>query len=772
MRSASCWMSLVLAGVAAGFLGCSDLSPQKAPQGTQAKEAVPTYLNLKLDFRTRAEDLVSRMTLEEKVSQMVHEAPAIERLGIPRYNWWNECLHGVGRAGVATVFPQAIGMAASFDRDLMLQVATAISDEARAKHQEYVRAHNGDSAQYFGLTFWTPNINIFRDPRWGRGQETYGEDPYLTGQMGIQFVKGLQGDDPKYLKAVATAKHFAVHSGPEADRHRFDAAVSDRDLYETYLAAFRDLIVKAKAGSVMGAYNRVNGQSASAHERLLGEILRGQWGFDGYVVSDCGAVDDIYMTHKIVPTAEEAAALAVRRGCDLECGQTYASLAKAVKEGLVTEDEIDTAAKRLFMARMRLGMFDPPEQVPYARIPMSVNDSPRHDALARKMAQESMVLLKNAEHTLPLRKDLRIIAVIGPNAHNVRVLHGNYEGTASHPVTVLDGVKSHVSAHTEVLYAVGCDLVEGYSEGSSGPGAGPRKVPPSTQDSFAEAVEYTRRADVAVFVGGLSPTVEGEEMYVPYPGFKGGDRTDIQLPETQRRLLKAMQQTGKPVVLVLMSGGGVAVTWEAENLPAILQAWYPGQQGGNAVADVLFGDYSPAGRLPVTFYRSVEQPGDFNDYCMEGKTYRYFRGEPLYPFGHGLSFTRFQYTDLKVSPSKIRGKASIGVTFKVTNTGNCRGEEVVQVYVRDVESSPPMPVKQLRAFQRIAFGPGEVRQIRMTLCTEEDLSSYDAGTKAFAVAPGQFEIQVGASSQDIRLRHVITVEPDPKGPATGAPPSV
>jgi beta-glucosidase len=732
-----------------GLAGCGHPAPQKAGPAAQVSQAGPPYLNTQLDVQARVEDLVRRMTLEEKISQLVNEAPAVPRLGIPAYNWWNECLHGVGRAGVATVFPQAIGMAASFDRDLMFQVATVISDEARAKHQEYVRDHQGDSAQYYGLTFWTPNINIFRDPRWGRGQETYGEDPYLTGQMGIAFVKGLQGNDPHYLKALATAKHFAVHSGPEPLRHSFNAVISDRDLFETYLPAFRDLVVEAKVGSIMSAYNRVDGQSATAHERLLGEILRGQWGFEGYVVSDCGAVDDIYRFHKIVATGAEAAGLALSRGVDLECGNAYGALPAALRQGLITEDEIDTAVKRLFTARMRLGMFDPPDQVHYTQIPITVNDSPEHSALARAMAQESIVLLKNSG-LLPLRGGLKTLAVIGPTAQDVRVLHGNYEGKASHPVTVLEGIKARVQPGTEVLYSPGCELVEGYK-------ASPDSPPAAGEELFAQAVEFARKADVTIFVGGLSPTVEGEEMFVPYPGFKGGDRTDLNLPQSQHRLLKALHETGKPVVLVLMSGSALAVTWEAEALPAILQAWYPGQQGGNAIADVLFGDVNPGGRLPVTFYRSVDQVGDFNDYRMEGKTYRYFRGEPLYPFGYGLSYTRFEYTDLKVSRRRVGPQDSATVTFKVTNTGSRDGEEVVQLYVRDEASSIPMPVKQLRGFQRIALKKGQGRQVRMALSAGRDLSHYDERAKAFAVEPGGFEIQVGSSSQDIRLRERIIV---------------
>jgi beta-glucosidase len=631
----------------------------------------------------------------------------------------------------------------------MFQVATVISDEARAKHQEYVRDHQGDSAQYYGLTFWTPNINIFRDPRWGRGQETYGEDPFLTGQMGVAFVKGLQGNDPHTLKAVATAKHFAVHSGPEPLRHSFNAVISDRDLFETYLPAFRALVVEAKVGSIMSAYNRVDGQSATAHERLLGEILRGQWGFEGYVVSDCGAVDDIYRGHQIVATGAEAAGLALRRGVDLECGRTYTALPAALRQGLITEDEIDTAVKRLFTARVRLGMFDPPDQVPYAQIPITLNDSPEHSALARAMAQESIVLLKNSG-VLPLRRGLKTLAVIGPTAQDVRVLHGNYEGRASHPVTVLEGIKARVQPGTEVLYSPGCELVEGYR-------ASPDSPPAASEELFAQALDLARKADLTIFVGGLSPTVEGEEMFVPYPGFKGGDRTDLNLPETQHRLLKALHETGKPVVLVLMSGSALAVTWEAEALPAILQAWYPGQQGGNAIADVLFGDVNPAGRLPVTFYRSVDQVGDFNDYRMEGKTYRYFRGQPLYPFGYGLSYTRFEYTDLKISRRRMGPQDSVAVTFKVTNTGSRDGEEVVQLYVRDEASAVPVPVKQLRGFQRIALRKGQARQVRMAISAVQDLSHYDEQAKAFTVEAGGFEIQVGSSSQDIRLRDRIIV---------------
>jgi len=725
--SAMCWL-----------IGTSSLL---AVSNTQT---VPGYLNPKLDLQLRVDDLVARMTLQEKISQMVNDAPRIERLGIPKCDWWNECLHGVGRAGIATVFPQAIGMAASFDRELMYQVATAISDEARAKHHQYARQHNGDADRYYGLTFWTPNINIFRDPRWGRGQETYGEDPYLTGQMGIQFVKGLQGDHPRYLKVIATAKHYAVHSGPEPERHRFDAVVDDRDLFETYLPAFRDLVVDAHVSSVMGAYNRVNGVPACASQRLLDDILRGQWGFDGYVVSDCGAIDDIYKYHNYVPTPQQAAAIAVKAGCDLECGTTYNALLQAVQQGLISQDQIDTAVKRLFMARMRLGMFDPPEMVPYAQIPFSVNDCPKHDALARRMAQESIVLLTNTG-ILPLRKDLRSIAVIGPNAQDVRVLHGNYEGRASHPVTILAGITNHVGPYTQVLYSKGCPLVEQTNETNE------------RSALFQEAVELTAKAEVAIFVGGLSPAVEGEEMYVPYPGFRGGDRTSLDLPACQQALIKAMYKTGTPVVLVLTSGGGIAVNWEDRHLPAIIQAWYPGQQGGNAVADVIFGDYNPAGRLPITFYRSLDQVGDFNDYRMTQKTYRYLKDKPLYPFGHGLSYSSFAYSGLRFNKTSVRPDEQLLVTFTVANTSSRDGQEVPQLYVRRVWPTLPGPIKQLRGFERISIKAGQAKTITIRLVPRKDMAHYDQNKGGFVVEPGQFEIQVGGSSQDIRLKGLIAV---------------
>jgi beta-glucosidase len=857
------------------------------------------YLKPDLDFEARARDLVSRMTVEEKVSQLMNRAPAIPRLGVPEYEWWNECLHGVARAGVATVFPQAIGLAATFDEPLIHEMAVVISDEARAKHHQFVR--QGKRGRYQGLTFWSPNINIFRDPRWGRGQETYGEDPFLTGRLGVAFVKGLQGDDPRYYKVVATAKHYAVHSGPEPDRHHFDARPTERDLWETYLPAFRDLVQAGGAASVMSAYNRVDGESATASRRLLIDILRKEWGFGGYVVSDCGAVDDIFMRHKLVPTAEEASALAVTRGCDLECGSSYRSLGKALERGLLREEDLDVALRRLFFARMKLGMFDPPDRVAYARIPYSVNDAPEHDRLARRVAQESIVLLKN-DGVLPLRKDLARIAVVGPNADDVVTLLGNYNGTPARPVTILAGIRGAVSPATHVHYARGVDLVEGRQDprateavgaaflrpargsserGLSGayfrgrllegepvltrvdptvafrwdrgaptdelvargelaaerglegdsfsvrwtgvlvpPVSGEyeltvtandgvrlfvdgRKVaeewseasvaravsvkvalqagrehelkleyfeaqrdaevrlgwkPPGAGTPFEDAVKAARESDAVVFVGGLTAEVEGEEMRVAYPGFAGGDRTDIELPAVQQRMLEALHATGKPVVLVLTTGSALAVRWAQEKLPAIVLAWYPGQQGGNAVADVLFGDTNPAGRLPVTFYASVSQLPPFADYAMGGRTYRYFRGKPLYPFGHGLSYSRFEYSGLQLSRTRLGEREPLEVALDVKNAGPRDGDEVVQLYVRDVGAGPPAAIRELRGFQRVHLKAGEQKKVRFALVAERDLARYDEARKAFAVEPGEFEIEVGASSQDLRLRGRARVE--------------
>jgi len=722
----------------------------------------PAYLDTRLSFEARAADLVARMTLEEKAAQMQNAAPAIARLGVPAYDWWNEALHGVARAGQATVFPQAIGLAATFDVPLMHEVATAISDEARAKHHQFLR--EDQHARYQGLTFWSPNINIFRDPRWGRGQETYGEDPFLTARMGVAFVTGLQGDDPKYRKLDATAKHFAVHSGPESTRHEFDVHPSERDLHETYLPAFQALVQEAHVDAVMGAYNRVNGEPATASQRLLFEILRGKWGFKGYVVSDCDAVGDIFRTHKSVQTAEQAVALAVKHGDDLNCGRTYAALPKAVEQGLLKQSEVDTALKRLMTARMRLGMFDPPARVPWSKLPYSINQSPAHDALALRTARESLVLLKN-DGVLPLSKSLKRIAVIGPTADSVNALLGNYNGTPAAPVTVLAGIRA-AAPQAQVVYARGAELVEGLIERpvAGAPGAPPPGAPPAAPattppppPSAEEALAAARDAEVVIFVGGLTSQIEGEEMRVNLPGFAGGDRTDLKLPASQQKMLEALQATGKPVVLVLTGGSALAVDWAQQHLPAILFAWYPGQRGGTAVADVLFGNTDAGGRLPVTFYKEDEPLPAFDDYRMENRTYRYFKGTPLYPFGHGLSYTRFTYSDLKLDRDRVKTGGRMRVTVKVKNTGARAGDEVVQLYLRALDAPHARASKELRGLQRLALKPGEVRTLSFTVSPATDLRYYDEQRRDYAVDAGRYEVQVGASSADIRIARPFAV---------------
>ena len=820
------------------------------------------FQNTNLSTQERVESLLSEMTLQEKIAQMRYQSPAIDRLGIPEYNWWNECLHGVARAGYATVFPQSISIAASWDTELIHQVANAISDEARAKHHEFLR--RGMHGIYQGLTFWSPNINIFRDPRWGRGHETYGEDPYLTGQMGLQFVKGLQGDDPKYLKVVATAKHFAVHSGPEPSRHVFNATVSERDLRETYLPAFRTLVVDGEVYSVMGAYNRLHGQACCASTELSG-ILRNEWGFKGYVVSDCWAISDIWQSHKVAKDEAEAAALAVKQGTDLECGDTYKALPEAVKRGLLTEKDIDVSVGRLMTARMKLGMFDPDEKVAYAQIPFSVNDNPAHDYLARVAARESIVLLKNSNKTLPLKKTFSRIAVIGPNADEIESLWGNYNGIPSHPVTVLQGIKNKVAPQTEVIYAQGSELANGISklvpipsvyleteDGKQGalgeyyannklegqplftriddnidfywesgspdprmpvdnfgirwttflkvPQTGSYEIGGWSMPSFKifyegkeivggnnehsafhdskmlklesgkryklvfdyanyhgdgdakllwatpqpnmlpQAVEAAKKSDVVILVLGLNQRLEGEEMPIQVDGFKGGDRTHLNLPKTQSDLMEAIKATGKPVVLVLINGSALSINYAAENLDAILTAGYPGQEGGNAVADVLFGDYNPAGRLPVTYYQSVEQLPAFENYDMEGRTYRYFRQTPLYPFGFGLSYTRFTYSDLNLQKEAKVGD-NIKVSVQVTNSGERDGDEVVQLYLTDEKASTPRPIRSLEGFKRISLKKGESQTVEFKI-EPRQLSMINDKNK-LVVEPGYFTISVG-----------------------------
>jgi beta-glucosidase len=680
------------------------------------------YLDASLPVDRRVDDLISRLSLAEKVGQMLHEAPAISRVGVPEYNWWNECLHGVGRAGSATVFPQAIGMAASFDTALLHRVASAISDEARAKHHQALR--QGNRGQYFGLTFWSPNINIFRDPRWGRGQETYGEDPYLTGRLGVAFVKGLQGDDPRYLKLVATPKHFAVHSGPELKRHQFNAEVSPRDLYETYLPAFKACVQQGRAASVMGAYNRTNGEPCCASATLLQDILRGRWGFDGYVVSDCGAINDIHEHHRVTRSAAESAALAVRNGCDLNCGWIFGHLLDAVGAGLIDEAEIDAALRRLLCARFRLGMFDSPERVPYASIPAGVVNCSEHRELARQMARESIVLLKNESHLLPLSKEVGCIAVVGPNACEIGPLLGNYYGYSPRMVTLLEGIVAAVSPGTQVLYAQGCEL---------------------TGDRPIESVKWVRQADVIVAALGFSPRLEGEEGEVA-DSDGGGDRLHIGLPGRQGELLEALHASGKPVVLVLTGGSPIAVNWAAENVPAILMAWYPGEQGGHAVADVLFGECSPGGRLPVTFVRSLHQIPPFDDYRMAGRTYRFMESEPLYRFGYGLSYSAFAYTNLRLGRDRVGLDETVDVSVDVTNTGGRGADEVVQLYVTDVQASVPVPLRHLEGFKRIHLGPGRTSRVTFAL-TSDQLAAYDDEGRPF-VEPGEFLVSVGGGQPD------------------------
>ncbi len=822
------------------------------------------YLDVKLPIAQRVDDLVARMTLDEKISQMGHDAPAVDRLGIPSYNWWNEALHGVARNGIATVFPQAIGLAAAWDQDFHFRMATAVSDEGRAKYHEAQR--RGDHRIYTGLTFWSPNINIFRDPRWGRGMETYGEDPYLTSRLGVQFVRGMQGDNPKYLKTVATPKHYAVHSGPEPDRHSFDAVVGDRDFLETYLPAFRATIVEGGAWSIMGAYNRFRGQPCCASPTLLTDILRGDWGFKGYVVSDCWAIQDIYKGHAVAATQAEAAALAVKAGCDLNCGEAFQSaLAEAVQKKLVTEAEIDAAVKRLFLARFTLGMFDPDSLVPYASIPYSVNDCAENRQVALEAARKSIVLLKNERGLLPLdRNRYKKVAVLGPQAVSLDCLMGNYNGFPSVYTTVLDGIRARLPQDAEVTYRTGCAIAENFENFESVPSGaflppegwnGRLKLeqfagetisgePVAASDEPFVGFQYHRyrwprvpqlegqvysarfsgrlqaplsgryglrlssgqkfalnldgatlmqcdsasggdqtvqldfeagsvhdlrvdligargdatvmlewclpvqtdidpllkQSDLIVLCLGLSPNLEGEEMPVEIPGFSGGDRTSLDLPAPQEALLKKAAASGKPVVLVLMNGSALSINSADRRVPAIVEAWYPGEEGGRAVADVLFGDYNPAGRLPVTFYKSTDQLPPFENYDMQGRTYRYFTGEVLYPFGHGLSYTTFEYSGLSL-PTEIVSGDSVKVSVTVKNTGSIAGEEVVQVYVTDLEASVPVPVRALAGFRRVALAPGESAVCEFSLSPEVFMIINENGVRV--AEPGVFEITAG-----------------------------
>jgi beta-glucosidase len=845
---------------------------------TTKQEYKFSFLDPDLSTEERVNDLVSRMTLDEKISQMMNQAPAIERLGVPEYNWWSEGLHGIARAGLATVFPQAIGLAASWDEQMMFDVSTVISDETRAKHHEFARKNKRFLFQ--GLTLWSPNINIFRDPRWGRGQETYGEDPYLTGRLGVQFIKGLQGDDSTYFKTIATVKHFAVHSGPEPERHEFDAKANEKDFYETFFPQFEMGIKEGKAYSAMCAYNRLNGEACCGSSHLLTDILRKEWGFKGFIVSDCDAITDIYAHHKIVATPEEAAALAVKSGTDLECGKTFASLKLAVEKKLLTEAEIDVAVKRLFTARFKLGMFDPPEKVKYANIPYSVVDNKEHKQLSLDAARKSIVLLKNENNTLPLKKNVGTVAVIGPNSDQWLMLLGNYNGVPSSAVTPLAGIKQKLP-NSKILFAQGCELAEGMpmfytipekvlltEDGKQGIKAeyfnnknlagtplfssvekildanwydkAPRqdmdddnfgvrwtgflqpdqtgvyqlgfigtcntklflddsliaktvyhfrdeygdprlrksvpikleagkkyRIKVEASETFAdaqvqlvwaapkpnlkkEAIEIAKQADVIIMCMGITPRMEGEEMDVQIDGFRGGDRTNLNLPAIQEQLIKDIKALGKPVVLVLLNGSALAINWEDDNIPAIIETWYGGQAAGQAIADVLFGDYNPAGRLPVTFYKSEKDLPAFTDYIMTTQTYRYFKGEPLYPFGYGLSYTTFGYDNLKINDQYKTGE-TIQLSADVKNTGTMSGDEVVQLYVSAKNANAKGPVRSLKGFKRVHLNAGEKQTVNFVLPSSAFITVNDKNERI--ILPGKYEISIGGGQPGVKTKH-------------------
>jgi len=693
----------------------------------------PLYLNPAAPREARVEDLLARMTLEEKLAQLLHHAAAVPRLGIPEYDWWSEALHGVARNGLATVFPEPIALAATFDPALLQRMGAAVSDEVRAKHHAAVR--NGQHRRYQGLTVWCPNINIFRDPRWGRGQETYGEDPVLTGTLGAAYVRGLQGDDPHYMKVAACAKHYAVHSGPEKLRHCFDARVSQQDLWETYLPAFR-MLVEAGVEIVMGAYNRTNGEPCCGSKTLLQDILRTRWGFKGHVVSDCWAVRDFHEHHKVTQRAPESAAMAINNGCDLNCGCTFERMADAIAEGLVTEATVDRALRNLLHTRFKLGMFDPPERVPYTQIGLDVVNCAAHRALAREAAAKSVVVLKNNHQLLPLPKTLNSLAVVGPHAANVDVLLGNYNGVSARLVTFLEGIMEKVSPACAVQYRHGCL--------SHAPNLNP------VDWSVGEAGS----ADVIIAVLGLSPLMEGEEGDA-IASASTGDRETIELPAHQTEFLRKLHATGKPVVLVLTGGGALAIPEEHELASAVVMAWYPGEEGGAGLADVLFGDVNPSGRLPVTFPRATAQLPPFEDYSMENRTYRFMRDEPLYPFGFGLSYTTFAYRNVQLSPARIGREGSTTATVTVMNTGPRAGDDIVQLYISDCEASVRVPQYALKAFQRITLAPGEAREVRFEI-TPAMLALIDNDGTA-RVEPGQFRVTIGGAS------------PHPRSQALGAP---
>jgi beta-glucosidase len=684
------------------------------------------------DIKKRAKELVSQMTLREKVAQTLHAAPAIPRLGIKAYNWWNEALHGVARAGVATVFPQAIGLAATFDEDFIHDVADVISTEGRAKFNMQQKFNDTDI--YKGLTFWSPNVNIFRDPRWGRGHETFGEDPYLTSRMGVRFIEGLQGDDEKYIKVAACAKHFAVHSGPEDIRHSFNAEVSKQDLYETYLPAFKACVKEAQVEGVMGAYNRVNGEPACGSRTLLKELLRKNWGFEGYVTSDCWAIKDFHENHKITKSPVESVSLAMNEGCDLNCGNIFVCLEDAVNQGLVDEKRLDEAVETLLTIKMKLGIFDDQDKVPFSKIKYSVVDCKEHKMLNKKAAEKSVVLLKN-DGVLPLdKKSLKTIGVIGPNANNRRALVGNYEGTASEYITVLEGIQEYVGDEVRVMYSEGCHLYLDKTSGLAMP-----------NDRLSEVKAICEESDVIIGCFGLDSGLEGEEGDEGNQ-FASGDKPNLKLPGIQEDIIREMYNSNKPVILVLLSGSALAIGWEEEHLSAILQGWYPGAQGGRAIASILFGEHSPEGKLPVTFYRTSEELPEFTDYAMKGRTYRYMNNEALFPFGFGLSYTNFEIKKAFIDTDVISPDGEIKCTVDIANTGAMRGAETIQIYIKVLQDNTPNA--QLKCLKKVELDPGEKKTVEMVLPAKA-FGLYDEDGQ-FMLYKGDYEIYIGTSQPDSR----------------------
>ena len=695
------------------------------------------------EYTKRAKELVSKMTLEEKVQQTLYQAPAIERLGIKAYNWWNEALHGVARAGVATVFPQAIGLAATFDEDLAEEVAEAVSTEGRAKfnmQQEY-----DDTDIYKGLTFWSPNVNIFRDPRWGRGHETFGEDPYLTSRMGVRYVEGLQGHDEKYLKAAACAKHFAVHSGPEDLRHHFNAVATKQDMYETYLPAFKTCVQEGKVEAVMGAYNRTNGEPCCGSKTLLQDILRKEWGFEGHVVSDCWAIKDFHEGHMVTDTPLESAALAMNNGCDLNCGTLFAYLKEAVEKGMVKEERLDEALVHLFTTRMMLGVFDQKGENPYDQIPYEVVDSKPMQELNLKASEKCITLLKNENHMLPLDKSkIKTIGVIGPNADSRAALIGNYHGTSSEYITVLEGIREEAGDDVRILYSQGCDLYKDKVENLAW-----------DQDRISEAVITAENSDVVILCVGLNETLEGEEGDTGNSD-ASGDKVDLHLPKVQEELIEKVTAVGKPTIVVLMAGSAIDLNYAQDNCNGILLAWYPGARGGRAIADLLFGKESPSGKLPITFYKDLEGMPEFTDYSMKNRTYRYMEKEALYPFGYGLTYSDTCVTEAEVV-GEVSAESDIVLKATVKNNGTVDTDEVVQVYIKDLDSPLAVRNYSLCGFKRVSLKAGEEKSVEFTISNkamnivDEDGNRYIAGK--------HFRLFAGVSQPDTRSAELTGHKP-------------